>query len=105
MTDHPRPIPDLMTERMALVARISELNARHLRLCQVAGGTEIDLARHARDAADPETEADAAAAADDMARGEAARRDLDDCERRIAETEAEIDLIDREIAAAANMKG
>ena len=38
-----RPIREIMTERMALVAEVAGLNARRLRNSQLIGGLEIEL--------------------------------------------------------------
>ena len=38
-----RPIREIMTERMALVAEVANLNARQLRHSQLIGGLEIEL--------------------------------------------------------------
>ena len=43
MTDPARPIGEIMTERMALVAEVPGLNARQLRNSQLTGGLEIEL--------------------------------------------------------------
>ena len=38
-----RPIREIMTERMALVAEVASLNARQLRHSHLIGGLEIEL--------------------------------------------------------------
>ena len=38
-----RPIREIMTERMALVAEVASLNSRQLRHSQLIGGLEIEL--------------------------------------------------------------
>ena len=92
MSRQPRPIPDILRDRLAVVGRIAAGNAAHLRLLQQAGGAEIDRLRALRDGEDAaETEA-AAEAAIDASLGE------------IAALEAELDRLDRELDAATNPK-
>ena len=43
MSETARPIPEIMAERMALVAEVSGLNARQLRNSQLIAGLEIEL--------------------------------------------------------------
>lgn len=38
-----RPVNAILTERMALVTRITALNARQLRNSQLVGGAEVDV--------------------------------------------------------------
>lgn len=106
MTEANRPLAALFADRRQLVGELTELNAEQLRLCQIAGGAQIDLARRERDASAGGTSprvAQALLAA--SARDDIAKRGLLDCQRRIAEIEARLDRLDRQIAAVDDQKG
>lgn len=84
-----RPLAEIMAERMSLVARVSEENARELRLRQVLGGIEVELMREG-------------AAPDDALRRRDgnARAAMAECDRVKGELEAGIAALDRELAAS-----
>ncbi|MCA8881120.1 MAG: hypothetical protein KDA73_14450 [Rhodobacteraceae bacterium] len=92
MSRQPRPIAEILNERLETVARIAAQNAEHLRLLQFAGGLEIHRLRAERDGEDvPEehgpAETDAA---------------VTRSQERLDALEAELDRIDRELAEATN---
>lgn len=97
----PRPLHEIVRERTTLATEVARLNAAHLRLCQQAGGIEIELlgCRRRVDAVDASVaDRDALAAA--VTREAAIAAELGRCQAQLDDLGQRLDELDRELAQA-----
>ena len=103
MTAAPEEVADLFRRRLAVVEEIRDLNARHLKAQQVAGGVafallEAEAGGDADSDGEGEDGPDAARRAGLLAEAEAAEAERAACADALADGEARLDEIDRLIA-------
>jgi hypothetical protein len=89
MSVAPRPTAEIFARRMSLVAEVTALNARQLRLRQILGGIEVELMLGGDVPGDGLRQRD----------GDA-RAEMAECDRLKEALEARIAALDRELAAS-----
>jgi len=89
MSAAPRPVAEIFAQRLSLVAEVTALNARQLRLRQILGGIEVELMLGGDAPEDGLRQRD----------GDA-RAAMAECDRLKAALEARIAALDRELAAS-----
>ncbi len=91
MTGQPRDFRVILEERLTLIQRIASANSEHLRLNQIASGMMILDQKDEVEGADEDMRSDERDANDTA---------IDQCRRQIEALEAQLVVLDRELAKA-----